>query len=339
MEASPMHGLTLAPVRFGIGRVLPGALLTLCIAGAALLLHGLPQLHLLSALILAAMLGAVVRNTGLVPAACAPGQAFVLRRVLRMAIVLLGFQISLGQALAIGGTGLLIVVFAVAATFAATLWLGRRMGLDARFVCLIAAGTAVCGASAIVAANTVAEAPEEDVAYAIACVTVLGTASIFLYPPLAAAAGLTARQYGLWSGGSIHEVAQVVAAAFQRGDVAGHLGTVAKLCRVALLAPLVAVLALRRTAAGAERVKTPPPWFLAGFVVAIAVNSAVHLPAALTQGIATATSLLMAMALAAMGLATDLRAVVARGPRPLLLAVAAWLFVMLSVLGLVTYAA
>lgn len=338
MEA-PMLSVMLAPARLGLGRVMPGLLLTLGIAGVALLLHGLPQFHLLSALILAALLGALVRNTGFVPTACAPGQAFVLRRVLRAAIVLLGFQISLGQALAIGGTGLLVVGFAVATTFAATLWLGRRMGLDPRFVCLIAAGTAVCGASAVVAANTVAEAPEEDVAFAIACVTLLGTASIFLYPPLAAAAGLTARQYGLWSGGSIHEVAQVVAAAFQRGDLAGHLGTVTKLCRVALLAPLVAVLALRRSASDAERVRTPPPWFLAGFVGVIAVNSAVHLPSGVTQGVATATTLMMAMALAAMGMATDLRMVIARGPRPLLLAVAAWLFVMLTVLALVTWVA
>jgi uncharacterized integral membrane protein (TIGR00698 family) len=322
------------PALAGPRQIAPGVALTLVVAAASLWLHDQPRLALASPLIIATLLGMILRNVGWAPAACRPGQAFVLRRLLRAAIVLLGFQISLGQALSIGPTGLGIVLFAVFGTLTFTLVAGRWLKMDPRFVCLIAAGTAICGASAIVAANTVAEAPEEDVAYSIACVTLLGTISIFLYPALGALIGLSPRQFGLWSGGSIHEIAQAVAAAFQGGAVAGNLGTITKLCRVALLAPVVlGLVALRR---GAPRsAATPLPWFLLGFVLALALNSLVRIPADASHLIVQLTTLLMAMALGAMGLATDLRALAQRGARPLLLAVGAWVFVMLGVLGLV----
>jgi uncharacterized integral membrane protein (TIGR00698 family) len=315
----------------GASRLAPGLALTAAIAAAAMALHAWPPLHLLSPLIIAAVVGAMLRNLGFAPEACAPGQAFALRRLLRAAVVLLGFQISVGQALTLGPVGLLVVGFAVAATCLVTLALGRWMGLDRRFVCLIAAGTSICGASAIVAANTVADAPEEDVTYAISCVTLLGTISIFVYPALAALLHLTPRQYGLWAGASIHEVAQVVAAAYQQGDAAGVLGTVAKLSRVALLAPMVFVFA-RAAPRGTARVA--PPLFLLAFLGAIAANSLLKLDPTLLHRLSDVSSGLMAAALAAMGLATDLRALAGRGVRPLLLAVAAWLFIASSVLVL-----
>src|SRR5262249_55721968 len=123
-----------------------------------------------------------------------------------------------------------------------TVWLGRQLSVDRKLTELIAAGTSICGASAVVATNTVTRASDEDVAYAVACVTVFGSASMLLYPVTAGLLQLTPHAFGLWAGASIHEIAQVVAAAFQNGVDAGNYGTIAKLSRVMLLAPLVLAL-------------------------------------------------------------------------------------------------
>ena len=107
---------------------------------------------------------------------------------------------------------------------------------------MIAAGTSICGASAVIATNTVTNGDDEDVAYAVACVTIFGSVAMFAYPLLPTLLHLDPHAFGLWSGASIHEIAQVVAATFQDGKRAGEFGTIAKLSRVMLLAPVVIVL-------------------------------------------------------------------------------------------------
>jgi uncharacterized integral membrane protein (TIGR00698 family) len=315
-----------------IAALWPGLAVTLGLAALASVLHRLPAISVLSPLILATALGIAVRALAGPRPGLLAGQQFVLRRLLRIAIVLLGFQISFAQVAAIGVGGVAIVLFAVPATFLFVRLAGRALGLDPGLTDLIASGTSVCGASAIAAVNTVVGAPEEDVAYAVACITLFGTASMFLYPVLAPALHLTGLAYGLWSGGSIHEVAQAVGAADQGGAAAGQAGVVAKLLRVALLGPLVMALALRARRTGGE---APAPWFLAGFLVVIALNSVVPPPAAVAHGLAVATTFLMTMALAAMGLATDLRALRRRGLRPLALGGLGTAFIALLVLTLV----
>jgi uncharacterized integral membrane protein (TIGR00698 family) len=170
----------------------------------------------------------------------------------------------------------------------------------------------------------VTQAHDEDVAYAVACVTVFGSVAMFVYPMLPALLELTPHQYGLWSGASIHEIAQVVVAAFQGGKAAGDFGTIAKLSRVMLLAPMVIGLGLLRSGAGG---KAPLPWFVLGFIGLVALNGVLPLPAALKGPVATATSFLLSMALAAMGLETDIRKLSAKGLRPLALGFAASLFI------------
>ncbi len=125
------------------------------------------------------------------------------------------------------------------ATFAFTIWTGKWLGVAPKLAQLIAAGTSICGASAVIATNTVTSADDEDVAYSVACVTVFGSVAMFSYPLLRGLVHLDPQSFGLWAGASIHEIAQVVAAAFQDGQKAGEFGTIAKLSRVMLLAPMV----------------------------------------------------------------------------------------------------
>ena len=315
--------------------VLPGVALTAALATGATALRRLPWLGHFSPLILAILLGAALHNLLGSPARALPGIGFSLRTLLRLGVVLLGLQLTVQNLVAVGGVGLAIIAATLVTTFVLTKMFGRWLGVDARLAELIAAGTAVCGASAIIATNTVTKGSDEDVAYAVACVTIFGTAAMFLYPLLPGLLHLPPRVFGLWAGASIHEVAQVVAAGFQAGPAAGAFGTVAKLARVAMLAPLVFTLALRQRGDGERRGRVQFPWFVLGFVALIGVNSLAIIPQAVVKDMAPVTAFLLTMALAAMGLSTDVRRLAARGLRPMIVALLAWAVVASTSLGLI----
>jgi uncharacterized integral membrane protein (TIGR00698 family) len=308
--------------------LLPGVLLAGAIAAGAFAARRLPGLGVLSPMILSMVLGLAVRNTLGTPAWARAGVAFSARRLLRLGIVLLGLQLTAAQVVEVGAAGLAILALCVVGTFAVTVWLGRLIGVGPRLAELIAGGTSICGASAIVATNTVTEAPEEDVAYALASITLFGSIAMLAYPLLPGVLGLSPAGYGLWAGASIHEVAQVVGATFQAGQQAGEAGAIAKLTRVAMLAPMVMALgavAARRRAAGQAR--APVPWFVLGFVGMVALNSVAPVPAEARAAAGVATTVLLSMALAALGLEASIAKLRAKGVRPLLLGGLATLFI------------
>jgi len=334
--------------------LLPGLALTAGIAGLSFALRQLPGVATFSPMILAIVIGMGFHNLIGTPGRARPGITFSLRRILRFAIILLGLQLTAQQIAEVGFTGVAIIVATLLATFAVTKWLGRLLGVDRKLAELIAAGTSICGASAVIATNAVTQAHDEDVAYAVACVTIFGSLSMFLYPALPGLLHLAPRAYGLWAGASIHEIAQVVAAAFQAGRDAGDYGTIAKLTRVTMLGPVVlglGLLAARRQPGGntpdgnlhvddtGKRKAAPIPYFVFGFIGLVLVNSVVTVPAAPKAWIVLATSFLLSMSLAAMGLETDIRKLRAKGLRPLLLGAASWLFIAAFSLMLVKLAA
>jgi uncharacterized integral membrane protein (TIGR00698 family) len=317
--------------------VLPGLALTASIAVAAFALHLIPGVAILSPLILAIVLGMTIRNVVGAPASAKAGIVFSLRRVLRLAIILLGLQLTAAQVAAVGATGVAIIVTTLIATFLFTKWFGRLIGVDAQLAELIAAGTSICGASAVIATNTVTDAPDEDVAYAVACVTVFGSVAMFVYPTLPGVLHLSQHGFGLWAGSSIHEIAQVVAAAYQDGTQAGEFATIAKLSRVMMLAPLVIALGLiARGAGGAPGGRVPLPWFVFGFIGLVVLNSVVTVPPPVKAQLMVATTFLLSMALAAMGLETDIAKLRMKGLRPFLLGFAAFLFISVFSLMLVS---
>lgn len=310
----------------------PGLALTGGIAALAFALRLIPGVATLSPMILAILLGIGFHNLFGTPASARSGVNFTARRVLRFAIVLLGLQLTVAQVAEIGVTGLAIIVVVLVANFIFTKWLGKLLEVDWRLAELIGAGTSICGASAVVATNTVTGGSDEDVAYAVACVTIFGSAAMFIFPLLQMPFELDARSYGLWAGSSIHEIAQVVAASFQGGGEAGHVGTVAKLSRVVMLAPLVIALGIAargRVQQGPRRnAKSPPvPWFVFGFIALIAVASLVPIPPVALSWIAQSTAFLLTAALAGLGLETNLRKLVAKGISPILLGGASACFI------------
>jgi len=351
--AAPSHDLTAdapiavppgpvrAPATPGVSALLPGLALSAAIAAGAFGLRQLPGLSMFSPMILAIVSGMVLHNVVGTPAQAKPGVAFSMRRVLRLAIILLGLQLTAAQIVEVGARGLAVIALSLTGTFLFTVWMGRRLGVKPMLAELIAAGTSICGASAVIATNTVTRAHDEDVAYAIACVTVFGSIAMFVYPLLPALLHLDAHAFGLWSGASIHEIAQVVAASFQQGQQAGEFGTIAKLARVTLLAPVVLTLGLvaaRRAREGSQGqigAQPPLPWFVFGFIALVAVNSVLAIPPDVKAVIVTATTFLLSMALAAMGLETDFAKLKAKGARPLALGLLAFLFIASFSLALV----
>ncbi|MBI1203915.1 MAG: putative sulfate exporter family transporter [Rhodopseudomonas sp.] len=336
--AAVRHHPTLAERRslsHHLAAVTPGLLLTSAVAGLAFALRLLPGVATFSPLILAILVGMAFHNIVGTPIWAKPGVTFSLRRILRLAIILLGLQLTAAQVVEVGPVGLGIIVATLLATFAFTTWMGRVLGVEPKLAQLIAAGTSICGASAVIATNTVTKAHDEDVAYAVACVTVFGSIAMFVYPLLPGLLHLDPHAYGLWSGASIHEIAQVVAAAFQDGQQAGEFGTIAKLSRVILLAPLViglglmAARATKRTGAGegSNTARPPLPWFVLGFVALVGLNSVVTIPHEAKAGLVLLTTFLLSVALAAMGLETDIRKVAGKGMRPAILGALAFLFI------------
>lgn len=320
--------------------VVPGLVLVAMITAVAYSARGFSGLTLFSPMILAVVAGMVYSNVLGLPAHARAGIGFSQKRLLRFAIVLLGFQLTLGQVAGIGLGGVGIVAATLGATFLFTITLGRLIGVDRKLAQLIAAGTSICGASAIVATNIVTDARDEDVTYAVAAITLFGTIAMLGFPLMAPVFGLDQHAFGLWAGASIHEVAQVIGAGFQNGTLAGETATVAKLTRVAMLAPMVIALGVmaRRSSADVSGAKPPMPWFVVAFVAVVALNSLVAIPGEVRSAVALAAQVMLTMGLAAMGLHADISQLRSRGLRPLILACSAFIFIAAFSLMLVRFA-
>ncbi|MBX3597762.1 MAG: YeiH family protein [Rhizobiaceae bacterium] len=317
--------------------LLPGIMIAGLTAVAAYQLRQLPGLAVLSPMIIAVAIGILYANIVGMPDHAKPGITFCQKSLLRFAIVLLGFQLTLTQVSTIGASGIAIIATVLILTFVLTMLLGRALGVEKNLACLIAAGTSICGASAIVATNAVVRAREEHVAYSVASITLFGTIAMLGLPFLAPVFGLSDHDFGIWAGASIHEVAQVVGAAFQNGQVSGEIGTVSKLTRVVMLAPVVLALGffISRQAGAQSGAKATIPWFALWFLAVVVLNSLITIPAEVRQALALTTTALLSTGLAALGLQTNIAALRKEGMRPLLLALFSFLFIASSSLTLI----
>lgn len=318
----------------------PGLLLAMALATAALVLGDIAfirdTLHL-GALLLVILLGMALASLVTLPDFLTPGIRLAQRPILRWAVAGLGFRLSLGEVLQIGGAGLLVVSVSTIGSLAAGWWLARRLGVPEKLAILLGVGTAICGASAIVAADSVVQADKRDTAVALGTITLFGTVGIVLYPWIGRLVGLDDHLFGLWGGASLHETAQVVAAGFAMSEEAGRVATVVKLARIALLAPIVFWLAwwLRRHRAEAGAAHVPAvPWFLVVFLLCAALNSAGVIPAAALAVIRRADLWLLCVGMAGVGLHTGIADLRAAGMRPLAAGLLQWIVVAALSLGM-----
>ena len=334
----------------------PGVALALALALAAMELAklGWLQANGISALTLAIVLGMVVGNT-VYPrfaAVGASGVTFSKQSLLRLGIILYGLRLTFQDIGHVGLRGVAIDALVLASTFSLAWFLGTRVfGLDRRTAMLIGAGSSICGAAAVMATEPVVRGKAEQVTVAVSTVVVFGTLAIFLYPTLYhlnarhGFIALSPQAYGIFAGSTIHEVAQVVAAGHAIGEQAANTAVIAKMVRVMMLAPFLVALSawLSRPAnrdatddvadAAAKPGRIVIPWFALGFVAVAGLNSLALLPKSAVAVVTDIDTVMLATAMAALGLTTHVSAIRSAGLKPL--ALAAVLFGWLIVGGLV----
>ena len=312
--------------------LLPGLLVAALLGAAALWIADLPwvqrTLHW-SALLIVILLGMAWKSLAPIPAAAGPGIRMAQRPVLRWAVAGLGFRLGLVELWKIGAPALGVVILSTFAALAFGWWVARRLGVSEKLGLLLGVGGAICGASAIVAADTVVQAERRDAALALGIITLLGTIGIFVYPLLHHVLGSSDFVYGVWDGASLHEMAQVVAAGFSVSEEAARVATVVKLARIALLAPVVFYLAWmlrRRHQAVGQAAVAPVPWFLVLFLVFAMVNSAGVLPKPWLDLVRRGDLWLLCVGMAGVGLQTGFSDLREAGLRPIAAGVLQWVF-------------
>jgi len=318
--------------------IVPGLALAVAVVVVAFGVEALVKTYsplVISPLVVAVVFGALISNLGLMPKSCLPGVRFAARSLLRTGIVLLGLQLSFTQVGDLGAPGLVLVVFVVSITFFGTQWLGRRMGLSNGLSLLVATGFSICGASAIAAMRPVSDADDDDMAYAIALVTICGSLAIFLLPLVGEMIVFSGARFGSWVGASVHDVAQTVATAASGNEQSQHAAIIVKLTRVMLLAPLVAGVSftrrrkLRNSQSEATTAKRPPimPLFIIGFLASITLNSVIELPSTFLSDVKWIEKSLLAAALVGLGAGVDARKLRSIGVRPLALGLISWVLI------------
>ncbi|MCB9990025.1 MAG: YeiH family putative sulfate export transporter [Rhodospirillales bacterium] len=327
----PLTGLD-APGFAGVGFVFVFALLATILAGIPVI-----QAAGLHALIIG-MIGGMIYSNGLgrfLPQSWAPGIAFSARKILRVAIVFYGFRITFQNIFDVGLSGIIVSVLMVALTFLLGLAAGMKLfKLDRDLSILIASGAAICGAAAVLATESTIKAAAWKSTVAVATVVLFGTTAMFLYPFVynLGWVPLSPSEMGLYIGGSVHEVAHVVAAGTAINPEAANDAVIVKMIRVMMLAPFLLLLgwALVRFGTGEKKGdggKIVMPWFAVLFIVMAGVNSLGIIPAAGVDAINVIDGFLLTMAVCALGLETKAEKFKGVGMRPIYLAALlfAWL--------------
>jgi uncharacterized integral membrane protein (TIGR00698 family) len=313
----------------------PGMIACAVIAAAAAFLAQ----HYKAPMMLFALLLGIAMNFLSTETKCGAGVAFTGRTVLRIGVALLGLRITFGDISSLGWQPVAGVVVSVALTILVSVAVARMLGFRTTFGVLSGGATAICGASAALAlAAAMPPHPEREKAtsFTVIGVSTLSTVAMVLYPIIAQALGLGERDAGVFLGGTIHDVAQVVGAGYSMSKGTGDTATVVKLMRVGMLLPviMVVVLAMRRRDATAG--PRPPllPWFAVAFAMLVVVNSLGWIPRPVASAGATLSGWCLVAAIAAIGIKTQIRQLLSVGVKPVVLMIFETVLMAAIVLGL-----
>ena len=338
--------------------IAPGLALALAVAAVATVVG--QHVPLVGSAVPGAVIGAGIAIAVKPGARLAPGLKWASSTVLQCSVVLLGAQLSITEAARVGVSSLPVMLGTLAICLGAAWLYGRLLHIPGDLRTLIGVGTGICGGSAIAAAAPVIEAASTDVAYAISTIFLFNIAAVLAFPLLGHALGMSQQSFGLFAGTAVNDTSSVVATATTYGAAATSHAVVVKLVRTLMIIPICLGLAAlterrRRTAAPRDHALAPAlasepaaaparvsparlirlvPWFLIGFVVMAAVNSAGVIPAAAHAPLQHVSVFLVAVALSAIGLSTNVAALRTAGPKPLLLGALLWVTVAAASLGL-----
>ena len=331
-----------------LGKVAPGILLCLLIAVPAWILGnvwpivGSPVFGILMGMLITLLLP----NLLAVPRVFGDRQAFRLedgvkytsKKLLQYSIILLGFGMNLYHVVRVGGQSLYVIVFTLTASFVTAYFVGKIMNLDAKVTTLIGVGTSICGGSAIAATAPVISAKDEDVAHAISTIFLFNILAVFIFPSLGMILGLSDQGFGMWAGTAINDTSSVVAAGTAWSDAVGNnnalaFATIVKLTRTLMIVPITLVLAVytarqarknpQQATGGKFHFAKVFPWFVLGFVFAAVINTVVG-STSLFAHLVVAGKFMIVMAMAAIGLNTNLKKLLTNGFKPVFLGVCCW---------------
>lgn len=274
-----------------------------------------------------------------------PGFSFAAKPVLQASIVVLGATLSLRQVASVGSSSLPVMLGTLAVALGGAWLVGRLLGVERDTTLLVGVGTAICGASAIAATQSVLKARESTVAYAIGTIFTFNVVAVLAYPPLGHLLGLDPHAFGLWAGTAINDTSSVVAAGYAYGGDAGPYSVVVKLTRSLMIIPVVTAVAFWVARRGGGSRSAPRGWrslpwtrlvplFLLGFVAASALTTVGVVPTSWHPALTAVGTFLITTALAGIGLSLRLGDLRRAGVRPLLLGACLWALVGATSLGL-----
>lgn len=258
------------------------------------------------------------------------GIGYTSKKLLQYSIILLGFEMNLFNVFKVGKQTLVLMAFTLTAAFLTSYFAGKLLKLDGNTKTLIGVGSAICGGSAIAATAPVIHADDDEVAHSISTIFLFNVIAAFLFPFLGHALGMSDQSFGLWAGTAVNDTSSVVAAGYTFSNAAGNLAVIVKLTRTLMIVPVTLVLAVYtgRKEAGSRKggysITKIFPWFVLGFVLASVANTFLALPAGMGSFLSQAGKFVIVMAMAAIGLNTNLVKLVKSGGRPILLGFLCW---------------
>lgn len=304
---------------------LPGILFVLLIAFLADFLGSMYPV--IGGAVFSIIIGIIIRQLIGVPAFLNPGIGYTLKKLLKLAIILLGFSFSFTQIFSVGFNGLLIVLIAVITGIFLTFLISRLAGLTGNIPLLIGLGTGICGATAIVTSGSIIKAKEEETVYAINTIFAFNVLAVFVYPFIGNTISMTDHDFGIWAGTAIHDTSSVVAAGYSFSNEAGDTSVVVKLIRTLMLVPAAVVLSILFSMKTAQKGTSENKWmvavktfpvFILCFAGAAALNTMASLPDAWTNQTNDLAKFIIVMVMASVGLGTDFKKIKSVGLRPLL---------------------
>ena len=312
----------------GFVKIIPGFGAACILAFIARYIESILPIHIIGSSVIALLLGMLINNF-YKPAYLSVGLKFTSKKVLKLAIILLGASLSVNVILSVGKMSLMVMVFTLLTCFGGGYLVGKALGLNWKLSNLISAGTGICGGSAIAAIAPVIDAEDKDIAYAMSATFLFDMAMIILFPIMGRWMGLSDMAYGLWAGTAVNDTSSVVAAGYAFSEGAGDFATMVKLTRTLSIIPTVLVftfinLRIKRkqsidTNAGKKvNVMKLFPWFIVGFIGLAIINSLGFIPVNVSAGAKDISKFLMVAALAAIGLGTSFKDVRKSGFAPMM---------------------
>ena len=278
--------------------------------------------------ILLGMLLAFVRR----PAILERGIRFSGKIILQYSIIFIGFGMNIGAVLKTGSQSLLIMLCTIAASLVTAYLMGKALKTAGNTSILIGVGTSICGGSAIAATAPVIRADDKEVAYSISTIFLFNILAVFIFPALGHAMGMSDQGFGMWAGTAINDTSSVVAAGFSYSDAAGEYATIVKLTRTLMIIPITLILALWQArrgskAGGGYSIAKIFPWFVLGFLATAIINSVGILPASASAFLNEFGKFGIMVAMAGIGLNTNIKSLFKNGLRPILLGLSCWFVV------------